>query len=95
MIFLLRETAERFAVDAEVRGDLFGAAEGYSGECILAWWSVGSAEDALARARGAVARQGGDADRWPEKTYRRGQLTELMASVHLQLIPATLGRRGG
>jgi hypothetical protein len=82
----LRETAERFAVDAEGRGDLFGVAEGYSGECILAWWSAGSATDAFARARSAVARQGGDAERWPEKTYRRGQLTELMAAVHLQLI---------
>jgi tetratricopeptide (TPR) repeat protein len=83
---LLRETAERFAVDAEQRGDLFGAAEGYSGECILAWWSAGNAKDALARARKAVARQGGDSERWPEKTHRRGQLTELMASVHVQLI---------
>jgi hypothetical protein len=82
----LRETAERFTIDAERRGDLFAVAEGYSGECILAWWSVGSGDDALARARVAVERQGGDAERWPEKTYRRGQLTELMGTVHLQLL---------
>lgn len=82
----LRDTAERFTVDAERRGDLFGVAEGYSGECVLAWWSVGSADDAMARAQSAVERQGGDADRWPEKTYRRGQLTELMGTVHLQLL---------
>lgn len=82
----LRETAERFTADAERRGDLFGVAEGYSGECVLTWWSIGSGEDALERARAAVARQGGDAERWPEKTYRRGQLTELMATVHLGLL---------
>ena len=82
----LRESAERFTLDAERRGDLFGIAEGYSGECMLAWWSMGSGDDALARAKNAVARQGGDAERWPEKTYRRGQLTELMAAVHLGLL---------
>ncbi|MBX3219075.1 MAG: protein kinase [Labilithrix sp.] len=82
----LREAAERFSADAEHRGDLFGVAEGYGGECVLAWWSRGAGDDALARARDAVARQGGDAERWPEKTYRRGQLTELMGTVHLQLI---------
>lgn len=82
----LRETTERFTADAEQRGDLFGVIEGYSGECVLAWWSKGMGEHALARARDAVARQGGDAERWPEKTYRRGQLTELMATVHLQLL---------
>lgn len=82
----LRETAERFANDAESRGDLFGVAEGYGGECILAWWSIGSAEHALSRASIAVASQAGDAERWPEKTYRRGQLTELMATVHVRLI---------
>jgi serine/threonine protein kinase len=82
----LRESAERFTLDAERRGDLFGIAEGYSGECVLAWWSMGSGDDALARASKAVARQGGDAERWPEKTYRRGQLTELMAAVHLGLL---------
>jgi hypothetical protein len=82
----LRETAERFALDAESRGDLFGVAEGYGGECILGWWMMGSGDDALARASTAVAQQGGDAERWPEKTYRRGQLTELMATVHLRLL---------
>ncbi len=82
----LRETAERFTLDAERRGDLFGVAEGYGGECILAWWSMGSGDEALARAQAAVERQGGDAERWPEKTYRRGQLTELMATVHLRLL---------
>jgi hypothetical protein len=82
----LRDTAERFTADAERRGDLFGVAEGYGGECILAWWSTGSAEDALARSRSAVERQGGGAVRWPEKTYRRGQLTDLMARVHMGLL---------
>lgn len=82
----LREATERFAADAELRGDLFGVAEAYSGECVLAWWTKGAGDDALARAREAVARQGGDAERWPEKTYRRGQLTELMATVHMRLL---------
>jgi eukaryotic-like serine/threonine-protein kinase len=82
----LREHAERFVIDAENRGDLFGVAEGYSGECVLAWWSLGRGDAALATAHDAVVRQGGDAERWPEKTYRRGQLTELMGTVHLGLL---------
>ena len=82
----LREHTERFVVDAENRGDLFGIAEGYSGECVLAWWSLGRGDAALATAHDAVVRQGGDAERWPEKTYRRGQLTELMGTVHLRLL---------
>lgn len=82
----LRDAAERFTADAERRGDLFSVAEGCSGECALAWWTMGSGDAALARAREAVARQGGDAQRWPEKTYRRGQMTEAMAVVHLALL---------
>ncbi len=82
----LREAAERFTLDAEARGDLSGVAEGYSGECILAWWMAGSGEEALARASEAVSRQGADAERWPEKSYRRGELTELMGVVHLRLL---------
>jgi hypothetical protein len=82
----LTEAAERVAIDAERRGDLFGVAEGYSGECVLAWWCNGSGDEALARASVAVARQGADARGWPEKTYRRGELTEVMATVHLRLL---------
>ena len=82
----LREAAERFTVDAEGRGDLFGVAEGYGGECVLAWWSMGSGGLALARASEASARQGAQTERWPEKTSRRGELTELMATVHMKLI---------
>jgi hypothetical protein len=82
----LREAAERFTADAEGRGDLFGVAEAYGGECVLAWWSMGAGPLALARATDAAARQGAEAERWPEKTSRRGELTELMATVHMRLI---------
>ena len=82
----LRAAAERLACDAEARGDLFGIAEAYGGECLLAWWQAGLVGKAIARAREASAAQGGDADRWPAKNYRRGQLTELMATVHERLL---------
>src|SRR6185312_15974127 len=82
----LRVAAERFAAEADARADLFAAAEAYGGESVLAWWTAGSAGDALARAREVAARQAADAERWPEKNYRRAQLTELTATVHVQLL---------
>jgi predicted ATPase len=84
----LRAASERLAADGERRGDLFAIAEAGSGECVLGHFTQGaaSAGAALARARRAVARQGQGALRWPEKTYRRGQLTELMGTVHFGLL---------
>lgn len=82
----LREAAERITSESEANGDLFGIADGFGADCWLAWWATGQGDDALARVKAAVARQGGNAERWPEKNYRRGQLVELMTTVHASLL---------
>jgi serine/threonine protein kinase len=85
----LHRRLDDFIDDAELREDVFGLVEAYTGQVVLAWLAADRVDLARERAEAGLARSteqpiGGDRS-WPEHSYRRQHYCDLMASTHVAL----------
>ncbi len=82
----LRRRLDEFVTDAELREDVFGLVEAYTGQPVLAWLAADEVELARDSAEAGLQRQGSaGATRWPENSYRRQNYCDLMALTHVEL----------
>jgi serine/threonine protein kinase len=85
----LHTRLDDFILDAELREDVFGLVEAYTGQVVLAWLAADRVDLARERAEAGLARSTDQASsserRWPENSYRRQHYCDLMASTHVAL----------